>query len=204
MYADVTPIQVELMPEGTATLTVRISNPSTTIDAYDISLFGLDPSWVRVEPRRLSLFPSETDEVLVTISLPPDFPAGHRVLSIHVQSENDPTDFALVQASMLVVEQPRLTLRMDPVLVSGGHTATFGMVVTNTGNSVVHGTPDCVDPEEQAKISFTPEVLDLAPGQREVVQARVRGRPQQDVRQRGRRGIGRRRVARRCARPGCR
>ena len=49
MYADVTPIQVELMPEGTATLTVRISNPSTTIDAYDISLFGLDPSWVRVE-----------------------------------------------------------------------------------------------------------------------------------------------------------
>lgn len=176
MYADVTPIQVELMPEGTATLTVRISNPSTTIDAYDISLFGLDPSWVRVEPRRLSLFPSETDEVLVTISLPPDFPAGHRVLSIHVQSENDPTDFALVQASMLVVEQPRLTLRMDPVLVSGGHTATFGMVVTNTGNSVVHGTPDCVDPEEQAKISFTPEVLDLAPGQREVVQARVTAR----------------------------
>lgn len=176
MYADVTPIQIELMPEGTATLSVRISNPSTTIDAYDISLFGLDPKWVKVEPRRLSLFPSETDEVLVTISLPADFPAGHRVLSIHVQSENDPADFSLVQTSMLVVDQPRLTLRMDPVLVNGGRTATFGMVVTNTGNSVVRGTPDCVDPEEQATISFTPHELDLAPGQREVVQAKVTAR----------------------------
>ncbi len=176
MYADVTPTQVELMPEGTAAFTVRISNPTTTIDAYEVSLFGLDPAWVRIEPRRLSLFPSETAEIAVTVTLPPDHPAGHRLLSLHVQSENDPTDFALVQTSMLVIEQPRLTLRMDPVLVNGGSTASFGMVVTNVGNSVVTGIPECTDPEDQARISFTPAQLDLAPGQREVVQAKVTAR----------------------------
>ena len=176
MYADVAPTQVELMPEGSTTFTVRISNPTTTIDAYQVSLFGLDPAWVRVEPRRLSLFPSETAEVAITLTLPPDHPAGHRVLSVHVQSENDPTDFALVQTSMLVVEQPRLTLRMDPVLVNGGSTASFGMVVTNVGNSVVTGIPECTDPEDQARISFTPAQVDLAPGQREVVQAKVSAR----------------------------
>jgi len=176
VYADVTPTQIELMPEGTATLTVRISNPTTTIDAYQVSLFGLDPAWVRIEPRRLSLFPSETAEIAVTVTLPPDHPAGHRVLSLHVQSENDSTDFALVQTSMLVVEQPRLTLRMDPVLVNGGSTASFGMVVTNVGNSVVTGIPECTDPEDQARISFTPAQVDLAPGQREVVQAKVSAR----------------------------
>lgn len=173
MYADVSPTQIELGPKSSATFLVRISNGTNSIDAYDINLFGLDPTWVQVEPRRLSLFPSETESVAVTVTLPADFPSGIRLLSLHVRSANDPTDFSLVPATMLVTEQPRLSLRMDPVIVNGGSRATFGLVIANDGNNTVRATADGVDPEAKSVIEFDPPEIELAPGGREVIQARV-------------------------------
>ncbi len=173
MYAQIEPSQVELSPQGSATLTVHVSNAGSTIDAYEVNVFGLDPSWVSVTPRRLSLFPSESESVALTITLPQSFPSGHRMLSIHVQSENDPTEFTLLQAGMYVAEQPRLQLRIDPAVVTGGTSAGFGMVITNEGNNTVIATPSAIDPEELATITFTPAIVELNPGQREVIQAVV-------------------------------
>ena len=57
MHATADPMHVELPVGQAARIAVTITNTSAVIDAYDVSAFGLDPQWVRVEPERLSLFP---------------------------------------------------------------------------------------------------------------------------------------------------
>jgi len=175
MLADVSPALVEVAPGEKCSLTVRVTNSTATIDAYRVSLFGLDPAWVEVSKPRLSLFPSESGEVELEIDLPPTFPAGHRQLSVHVRSENDPAAFALTPLELFALGQPRLSLRVDPVMIQGGREANFGLVVTNEGNTTVDALAGATDPEEKLEFTLTPGMMELPPGHQEVVQARVRG-----------------------------
>ena len=130
---------------------------------------------VEVSTSRLSLFPSEVGTVDVGIDLPEDFPAGLRQVAVHVQSENDPTEFALAQITLDVGTRSRTTLRVDPVVVTGGSKAQFALVIANDGNSTVQARPEGLDPEDKVEIGFEPLVVLLPPGRREVVQANVRG-----------------------------
>ena len=169
------PVYVELPVGQAALVSVTITNTSSLIDAYDIRAFGLDPKWVSVTPQRLSLFPEETGVVEATITLPPKFPAGPTLVAIHVQSENDPTDFSLAQVSLDIGKRPSTTLRVDPTLVIGGNTAQFGLIVVNEGNATIDVCASGIDPEDKAEITFDPPSVVLAPGHREVVQANVKG-----------------------------
>ena len=45
MHADVSPALVEVAPGEKCSLKVRVTNSTATIDAYRVSLFGLDPAW---------------------------------------------------------------------------------------------------------------------------------------------------------------
>ena len=89
LLTDINPNLLQVGPGESCTLAVRITNPTSLIDAYQVSIFGLDPNWVSTSPNRLSLFPGEAGDVEVTISLPVAFPAGHRQLSVHIRSENE-------------------------------------------------------------------------------------------------------------------
>ncbi len=176
MHVTARPATVELAVGQAARFTVAITNTASTIDAYRVHVFGLDPQWITVEPTRLSLFPAATDEVAVTIALPDDFPAGPRVLAVHVQSENDATDFALASIGVAVLARPRATLQVDPVLITGGRRAEFGLVVANGGNATLDVVPTAIDPEDKAVITFDPAALALPPGRRDVVVAHVERR----------------------------
>lgn len=176
MYADVSSTLVEVGPGETCTFSVRVTNTTTMIDAYHVSLFGLDPEWVSASPARLSLFPDEIGDVEITIQLPSTFPAGHRQLSVHVRSENDPANFALTSLGLLALGQHRVRLRIDPVVVTAGAEATFGMIVNNDGNTSITAIGSAADPEEMTTIRLTPAAVDLLPGQQEVIEATVRGK----------------------------
>lgn len=176
MHADISPNLLEVGPNETCSLTVRITNTMDTIDAYEVSLFGLDPTWVTVDPPRLSLFPTEAGDVQITVALPPMFPAGHRQLTVHVRSENDPTSFALTPLGLVALGQQRMSIRVDPVLITGGKDATFGVVVSNDGNTTINGIVTATDPEELLAINLRPADVELPPGHQEVVQAHVAGK----------------------------
>ena len=166
---------VELPTGQSARITVSITNTSALIDAYSVRAFGLDPQWMDVSTDRLSLFPSEVGTVDVGVALPADFPAGLRQMAIHVQSENDPAEFALAQITLDVGTRSRTTLRVDPVSVTGGNKAQFALVIANQGNSTVQARPEGVDPEDKVDIGFEPPTVVLPPGRREVVQANIQG-----------------------------
>ena len=175
MHTTADPVYVELPVGQAARVAVTITNTGNVIDAYDVSAFGLDPEWVEVQPPRLSLFPGETGVVEATIALPEDFPAGDRMIAVHVRSENDPTEFSLAQVNIDVAVRPRTTLRVDPTMITGGNKAVFGLVIGNEGNATIEVQPQGIDPEDRAEIEFEPASLVLAPGRREVVRARVKG-----------------------------
>lgn len=175
MHATADPVFVELPVGQAARVTVSITNTGTVIDAYDVSAFGLDPQWVQVQPPRLSLFPGETGLVEATIALPEDFPAGDRMIAVHVRSENDPTEFSLAQVNLDVAERPRATMRADPAMIIGGNKAVFGLVIANEGNATIEVQPEGIDPEDRAEIEFEPASIVLPPGRREVVRAQVKG-----------------------------
>lgn len=176
LLSDITPNLLQVAPGETCRLSVRITNSTSVIDAYQVSIFGLDPNWVTTSPSRLSLFPGEAGDVEVTIELPIAFPAGHRQLSVHIRSENDPAAFGLTPLGLVALGQPRLAIRADPVMIIGGKDATFGLIVTNEGNTTIEAVPSASDPEEMTQIQVVPPELTLPPGHQEVVQVTVRGK----------------------------
>jgi uncharacterized membrane protein len=174
LYATITPAYADVPVGETVVLQLSIGNTSSVIDGYSVRVFGLDAEWVAMEPERLSLFPGDTGTVAILLRLPDGFPAGPRQVSVHVQSENDPTVFELPNVTLNVGSRPRLTLAVDPTMVTGGSTAQFGLVVTNLGNSIVDVTPEALDPEDQTEFAFVPGSTHLLPGEQTVFQASVR------------------------------
>ncbi len=169
------PDVVEVGPGESGTISVAITNSSSVIDAYRVQVFGLDPSWVDIEPARLSLFPGDTANVAVNVRLPDDYPSSRRALTVNVTSDDDPGSFALSQVELAVHPQTRTTLQLDPTVMTGGKLATFGMVVSNTGNAAVTATGYAIDPEDLATFTFEPAQVVVAPGREQVIEVTAEG-----------------------------
>jgi hypothetical protein len=174
MYASITPAYADVPSGQTVVLHLSVGNTSDVIDGYVVRVFGLDAEWVAMEPERLSLFPGDTGTTAILLRLPDGFPAGTRQISVHVQSENDPAMFELTTVTLNVGSRPRITLAVDPAMVTGGSKAQFGLVVTNQGNSIVDVSPDAIDPEDEAEFEFQPVSTHLLPGEQAVFRANVK------------------------------
>jgi len=173
VVASVAPTYLETVGGQTVRLTLSVANSSPVIDAYTLRVYGLDAAWVTATPARLSLFPDDIGQVVLELTVPQEFPAGLRQISVHVQSENDPSDFALGSLTLNVADRPLVSLHLDPVTITGGAIAQFGMVIVNKGNAAVDVVPTAVDPEELAQFVFEPPMMHLLPGEQQVVQANV-------------------------------
>jgi hypothetical protein len=169
------PDMVAVAPGESGLISVAVTNSSSVIDAYRVQVFGLDPSWVEIEPARLSLFPGETANVAVNLRLPADYPASQRTLTVNVASDDDPGSFALSQIELAVQPRTKTSLQMDPMMITAGRRATFGMVVGNEGNAPVTATAYAVDPEDLAEFTFDPPEVVVAPGREQVIQVTAEG-----------------------------
>jgi hypothetical protein len=169
------PDTVAVAPGESGLISVAVTNSSAVIDAYRVQVFGLDPSWVEIEPARLSLFPGETANVAVNLRLPHDYPASQRTLTVNVASDDDPGSFALSQVELAVQPRTKTSLHIDPVMITGGRRATFGMVIGNEGNAPVTASAFAVDPEDLAEFSFDPSEVVVAPGREQVIQVTAEG-----------------------------
>lgn len=169
------PDTVQVAPGNTGAISVTVTNSSAVIDAYRVQVFGLDPSWVDIEPARLSLFPGDTASVSVNVRLPADYPASRRTLTVNVASEDDPGSFALSDVELAVEPVTSTSVKIDPIMVTAGKTATFGIVVSNVGNAAVTATGFAVDPEDLAEFTFEPAAVVVAPGREQVIEVTAQG-----------------------------
>lgn len=169
------PEVVDVRPGDSGVISVSITNTTPVIDAYRVQVFGLDPEWVTVTPARVSLFPGQTENVEIQVRLPEDYPASERTLAVNVSSDDDPGAFSLSQVALAVQPRTRTTLRLDPTLVTGGHGARFGLIVSNDGNAPVVATGYAVDPEALARFTFSPAAVTVPPGRDQVIEVNVSG-----------------------------
>jgi hypothetical protein len=175
MHATAWPETIEVGPGDTGFVSIAITNTSAVIDAYRVQVFGLDPTWVDVQPAELSLFPGATENVSINLTLPTDYPASRRTLAVNVVSEDDPGNFSLTQIELAVAPQTATSVHLDPVMVSGGRRATFGLVVANVGNAAVAARPYAEDPEALSDFSFEPPDILVAPGREQVIRVDAQG-----------------------------
>lgn len=173
LIASAFPNLVEAAGGQVVTVQLSIANTSDRIDAYAVTVFGLDPLWITLEPERLSLFPGDIGLVDVQLRIPAGYPAGMRSLTFHVLSENDQTQFALATISLGITGRPKMAITLDPTSITGGSQGQFGMILANQGNARLSIRPSALDPEEQAAFDFSQQTIDLLPGEQAAVQATV-------------------------------
>src|SRR3954470_23478324 len=176
MRVDVSPREIEVMPEVAVDLAVTISNTSTVIGGYVIRVLGADPSWIAIEDERVSLFPDETRTVHATITVPRGLSAGVRRIAVQVRELTPPHANTVDDIDLFVPEREAVAFRLDPLAVTAGRKGTYSVLVENTGNTLLRARPAGDDPEGKVEFRFEPPVVRLAPGEHSVVDLRIKAR----------------------------
>jgi 5-hydroxyisourate hydrolase-like protein (transthyretin family) len=176
MIVDVSPTTVEVLGAAPVVLVVTITNDQPVIAAYEISVLGVDPTWLQIDEVRPSLFPDSTSVVTITVNLPAGIPAGTRRLAVQIEELTPP---ALVEAhpvELVVPSSSTTRLELDPSSVTAGTTGTFGFIVRNEGNGTEQIELTAVDEERELLFAFVPGTLVVEPGERVVGSLEVKGK----------------------------
>ncbi len=139
-------------------------------------MLGADPGWVELETDQISLFPNESRILRAIITAPEGIPAGSRRIAIQVRELTPPQASTISEVDLFVPPDSRVQLRVDPMAVTGGRSATFSLLVENKGNTIIKGQLDGDDEQAQVQFAFEPERVVLAPGQHAVVDMRAKAR----------------------------
>lgn len=159
------------------TVSVRVSNTSTIVEAYDIAVVR-PPPWLQVVPGRVQLLPGTDEVVPVHLSIRAEdlVPVQRARLRLRIQGESAVglRRDASVDLVVGAVAAP-LELRLEPSTLRARDTTTalFRVIVDNRrSNQPARVHLSGSDPELAATFRFTPPELDVPPGQ--AVAARVR------------------------------
>jgi hypothetical protein len=125
-----------LPPTGTGTWQVRVTNTGSTPDTYDLSAFGYVAPFAQITPPSVTLDPGASQTAQMTASgmdlaLPGNVIVGAVAQSTAESYVRDEDTETLTITAYKAVE---VTLLPPVQAVSGTLSATFTLVVTNTGN----------------------------------------------------------------------
>lgn len=176
MRVDVTPQLIDIEPGRRSALNVSIYNDDSVIVAYRVRVLGLDPAWVDIDQPRLSLFPDTAGDTAVQLDIPIDAPAGTRRIGIEVTSLTEPAVTEIVEVETTTPSEPSGRLELEPVSVYGTKIGTFGVAITNEGNTPLHLELEADDTEDHLAFRFEPPGIRLAPGERGFIQAQAKGK----------------------------
>lgn len=120
-------------------ITLRVENLSAEMEQVQLSVAGLDATWVRVQPDTRNL-PGLTDaEMRITLTPPTDPTralAGHYPFRLRVASTLAPTVPPIeVVGDLRVRRSGDYRLRVEPGRAQGIREATYTVHVTNTANA---------------------------------------------------------------------
>jgi 5-hydroxyisourate hydrolase-like protein (transthyretin family) len=173
---EVFPRHFDLVPGLAQPISVTISNTGDVIGGYTVRVLGADPSWVSLPDGEITLFPDETRTVVLDMAVPAGMNAGERRVAVQVREVTPPHESAVEEIVFSVPERPAVTLRVDPLATTAGRAARLSLLVANEGNTNLVGRPHGQDAEGKVAFTFTPPVVDLAPGEHAMVDLRAKAR----------------------------
>lgn len=176
------PTVTVLTPDATITsdapaqVELSIENPTDVVDGYVIEGIAL-PEWLQLAHPEVHLMPGETGTAALTLGMRPGSMvlAQRHAVELAVRSKHDSHSQSIVRVVVTVPPRgPRLALEARPTLIRledvnagvfwlrlDNHAANYPQTVGLSGS----------DPEGAVQLEFTPQVVEVPPGQ--VVEAKV-------------------------------
>lgn len=178
-----TPEQVQLLPGTRATIVVSVTNTSSIVDQFSLSVDGLDSAWFTVTRTLVNIFPSAQDHLELEVHLPDDaaVAAGLRDVVLTIVGQSDPHNTALVHLSVEVLARGGLEIQLTPQRVTVGRrqAGRFAIAINNPGNAerLINLVVD--DPVAALEVRIDPDQVSVPPAARTqaVLLARPRRRP---------------------------
>ena len=167
---------IDVKPGEPFTVQAIALNRTSLIDAFRLTVLGLDDTGADIEPELVTLLPDAEETVAVRITLPVDYPAGPSELLLKLSSSTEASIFAVETLRLDVTSVARATMAIDPTSATGRRTGRFGLTLGNIGNTPMDIALSGSDNENHFAYRFDPPVLELPAGVTRSVQAVVSGR----------------------------
>ncbi len=166
---------VAIDPGKQATATLTVTNRGRVVDTVTVEVTDLPPEWYTIETTQSSLLPGAHLDVQVTLHPPRrhDSLAGHYDFTVRVNSQEHQRD-AIAIGSFEVLPFESFGLAFEAIR-SGRN---FRLVAENRGNEPARYALEGRDDEQAFRYQFDAPVVQLEPGQKQVVALKVR-RPRQ-------------------------
>lgn len=170
------PDRLILQPGTPAITAVEVSNTLPVIDGLTAAVVPVDGLATSVTPALLPLFPDASGTLDLELVAGPHFPAGTHQVVVQVRSSVDPDQRLDLVLSVEVVPAPAVTLAVEPPARRAHHRASYRLVCTNEGNTVLDVGLASQDPAKGVAAKVVPDVLSIAPGQVAYSELRVKAR----------------------------
>ena len=136
---------------------------------------GFIPSEAYVSrPLVISLFPAETADIQLEITLPRETPAGLYQLPIEVSDENGP--IVTLTADIQVAPFDELSISVSPRVTAAGSKTSFVVTTTNRGNRPTGVSLTAADADRALKFTVEPRRAQLEGGQAVAFSVNAKGK----------------------------
>lgn len=166
-----------LAPGEPAGVEVWITNAGGVVDAFNLTVAGLDRSWYSLTGDAVSLFPNQSNGVTLVVQPPSTSGAlaGNYPFTVIVTSVDDPTESASASIVLQLKAVEDLALELSPQRVAG-RKGLFNIELVNPGNRPYPLVLSLTDPDETLRYTLgAPEIHNREWSKREA------GMPTKDV-----------------------
>ncbi|HYO49468.1 MAG TPA: hypothetical protein VEW94_06420 [Chloroflexia bacterium] len=138
-----------------AVIQITITNGGYVVDAFDLTVRGIDPTWYTLAPARVSLFPHAKATVTLQLHAPAQAMAfaGDYAFEVVATSRDAPTESESLPMRMFVAAQGEIALSLEPQRIIA-RKGNFRLQVTNDGNKERTLVLRPSDPEELLVFAF--------------------------------------------------
>ena len=147
--------ELQLGPGETVGIVFTVTNAGPVVDAFQLRLENVDPTWYTLSVAQISLFPGDEADVNLQIHPPAGAGAlaGNYAFQLLATSIDSPTEYATSTINLSITAASELALELEPQRVVG-RKGVFNLAITNEGNVehavVLHPT----DPDERLAFGF--------------------------------------------------
>ena len=128
--------RVELAPGEAVEVGVSLTNLGKTVDAFLISVVGLDPSWYALTRSEVRLFPEGRESVVLRVNPASGYgsQAGVYPVTVIVTSKDNPGDLAQSMVILTLASVGEIGIGVEPQRVSA-RKGSYWVTLQNPGNS---------------------------------------------------------------------
>ncbi|MFW6125639.1 MAG: DNRLRE domain-containing protein [Chloroflexota bacterium] len=159
------PDRLSVAPGASATATASIKNAGDVVEAYTITIEGIDSQWYTLSASTISLFPGDQEQVELTVHPPKasGSTGGSHSAAIKVASNRDPTAVTTVSFTVELGRFLVFDIDIGPKKAKG-RKGTYTITIHNGGNVPTTYTFAGKDAEDLCRFDFKPASVTVQPG----------------------------------------